>query len=68
MIQNEKDSKMGKTNIKALQPVNTGLQNKSETAFFNSIAELIQCAKQNLEKQVNSTMVVTYFEIGRRII
>ena len=53
---------------KALQPENTVLPEKNENAFFRSIAELIQYAKQNLEKHVNSTMVITYFEIGRRII
>ncbi|MCL2308469.1 MAG: PDDEXK nuclease domain-containing protein [Proteobacteria bacterium] len=39
-----------------------------EAAFFQSIAELIQHARRSLEKQVNTTMVVTYFEIGRRIV
>ena len=59
---------MAKDTKKALQSVNTSLQEKSESDFFHSIAELIQCAKQNLAKQVNSTMVLTYFEIGWRII
>ena len=53
---------------KALHPVSVDLHDKNESDFFHSIAELIQYAKRNLEKQVNSTMVVTYFEIGRRII
>ena len=53
---------------KALQPINGNLQEKTETDFFQSIVDLIQYAKRNLEKQVNTTMVVTYFEIGRRII
>jgi len=58
---------MGNTG-KALRPIKTSLYNKSESDFFRSIAELIQYAKRNLEKQVNTTMVVTYYEIGRRII
>ena len=41
---------------------------KSEIDFYQSIFDLIQYAKRNLEKQVNTTMVVTYYEIGRRII
>ena len=58
---------MGKAR-KALRPMETSLYNKNESDFFHSIAELIQYAKRGVEKQVNSTMVVTYFEIGRRII
>ena len=53
---------------KALNLIETNLYDKNESGFFRSIVELIQCAKRNMEKQVNSTMVVTYFEIGRRII
>jgi len=51
---------------KTPQPINEGKPDESE--FFESIAELIQYARCNLKKQVNTTMVVTYFEIGRRII
>jgi len=39
-----------------------------ESGFFRSVAELIQSARHLLEKQVNTAMVVTYFEIGRRIV
>lgn len=39
-----------------------------ESEFFQSIAELIQHAGRYLEKQVNTTMVATYYEIGRRIV
>jgi len=39
-----------------------------ESEFFRSVAELIQSARYGIEKQVNTAMVVTYFEIGRRII
>jgi predicted nuclease of restriction endonuclease-like (RecB) superfamily len=67
-MRKKEGSKMEKTTGKIFQPVNTSLYEKSESDFFQSIAELIQYAKRNLEKQVNTTMVVTYFEIGRRII
>ena len=53
---------------KIMLPTETSLVDKNESDFFCSIAELIQYARQNMEKQVNSTMVITYFEIGRRII
>ncbi|MCL2289263.1 MAG: PDDEXK nuclease domain-containing protein [Bacteroidetes bacterium] len=59
---------MAKHTKKSLQPINIKLYGSNESDFFRSIAELIQYAKRNLEKQVNTTMVVTYFEIGRRII
>jgi predicted nuclease of restriction endonuclease-like (RecB) superfamily len=39
-----------------------------ETEFFKSIADLIASARRALEKSVNTTMVVTYYEIGRRIV
>jgi len=41
---------------------------ENESEFFRSVAELIQKARCGIEKQVNTAMVVTYFEIGRRII
>ena len=49
-----------------MQPTNAG--ELDELDFFQSVAELIQNAKHNIERQVNTTMVITYFEIGRRII
>ena len=39
-----------------------------EAVFFQSIAEFIQLARHSLEKDVNTTMVLAYFEIGRRIL
>jgi predicted nuclease of restriction endonuclease-like (RecB) superfamily len=36
--------------------------------FFKSVAELVSHARRSLEKSVNTTMVVTYYEIGRRIV
>jgi len=53
---------------KKLQPQNINVHEIGDTDFFQSIVDLIQYAKRNLEKQVNTAMVVTYFEIGRRII
>jgi predicted nuclease of restriction endonuclease-like (RecB) superfamily len=64
----KKNRKTAKTAGKIFKPVKTGLYVKNETDFFQSIAKLIQYAKRNLEKQVNMTIVITYFEIGRRII
>jgi len=41
---------------------------QSELEFFKSVFDLIQKARRDLEKSVNTTMVVTYYEIGRRIV
>ena len=46
----------------------TNAVDADESVFFRSVAELIQRARHLLEKQVNTAMVVTYFEIGRRIV
>jgi predicted nuclease of restriction endonuclease-like (RecB) superfamily len=68
--QNNKDSqKMPQKQSKmatCLRSVSVG--EPEELDFFLSIADLIHDAKHRVEKQVNTTMVVTYFEIGRRII
>jgi len=40
----------------------------NELEFFKSISELIQQARRSVEKSINTTMVATYYEIGRRII
>lgn len=42
-----------------------GLQNK---VIFQQVAELLQNARQQVLRTVNSTMTVTYFEIGRIIV
>ena len=39
-----------------------------ETEFFKSVSVLIKQAKRSAEKSINTAMVVTYYEIGRRII
>jgi predicted nuclease of restriction endonuclease-like (RecB) superfamily len=45
--------------------VSDNLQNK---ALFSQVAELLQNARQQVLRTVNSTMVYTYFEIGRMIV
>jgi hypothetical protein len=39
-----------------------------EAEFYRSIADLIQQARNSLAKSVNTTMVITHYEIGRRIV
>jgi len=36
--------------------------------FYSQIVDLLQSAKQQVLRTVNTTMVVTYFEIGRKIV
>lgn len=55
-------------NRMSAQPPLPMKRRNSDTAFFRSIVDLIHEARRGLEKQVNTAMVVTYFEIGRRII
>jgi predicted nuclease of restriction endonuclease-like (RecB) superfamily len=45
--------------------VSDGLQNK---VIFQQVAELLQNARQQVLRTVNSTMTITYFEIGRIIV
>jgi predicted nuclease of restriction endonuclease-like (RecB) superfamily len=45
--------------------VSENLQNK---ALFSQVVELLQNARQQVLRTVNSTMVYTYFEIGRMIV
>ncbi|MDR0847077.1 MAG: PDDEXK nuclease domain-containing protein [Lactobacillales bacterium] len=40
----------------------------NETEFFYNVARLINDARSHIVKTVNSTMVITYYEIGRRIV
>jgi predicted nuclease of restriction endonuclease-like (RecB) superfamily len=44
------------------------LSEQSEIDFFKSVCDLIRQARRSVEKNINTTMVTTYFEIGRRII
>jgi len=59
---------MAKTTKKTPQPIKKKTCEPNEAEFFRNIAELIRSARRHLEKQVNTTMVATYFEIGRRIV
>ncbi|MDR0581760.1 MAG: DUF1016 N-terminal domain-containing protein [Prevotellaceae bacterium] len=36
--------------------------------FFEEVALFIQSSRQHIANQVNTTMVLTYFEIGKRIV
>jgi len=45
--------------------VSDGLHNK---VIFQQVAELLQNARQQVLRTVNSTMTITYFEIGRIIV
>lgn len=40
----------------------------SNTNFYNNIAELLRSARQQVVRTVNQTMVLIYYEIGRRIV
>ena len=51
-----------------LQVTTDAMVEIDEVEFFKSIFDLIQQARHTLEKNINTTMVVTYYEIGRRIV
>ncbi len=40
----------------------------TEGQFITGIKELLEAARKDVVKQVNTTMLMTYFEIGRRIV
>lgn len=40
----------------------------TEGQFIDDIKELLEAARNNVVRQVNTTMLMTYFEIGRRIV
>lgn len=43
-------------------------QTTTEGQFIDDIKELLEAARNNVVRQVNTTMLMTYFEIGRRIV
>lgn len=43
-------------------------QTATEGQFIDDIKKLLEAARNNVVKQVNTTMLMTYFEIGRRIV
>ena len=55
-------------NNKGIQIVPSALPEQNEHEFFKSVCDLIQQARRSVEKNVNTTMTITYFEIGRRIV
>ena len=58
---------MGKNNTE-LQAQPAPRPEQSELEFFQSVFDLIQKARRDLEKSINTTMTITYYEIGRRIV
>ena len=50
-----------------LNKINNAIAN-SEDNFFKEVVNLIKLSRQHAVSQVNTTMVVTYYEIGRRIV
>ena len=55
-----------KSDKKQMIPVSS--HEHDEAMFFQSISELVKQAQRTLARAVNNTMVVTYYEIGRRIV
>ena len=55
-------------NTRMLQPTQTLLAEPDEIDFFKSIYDLIQHARRGMERAINTTMTVTYYEIGHRIV
>jgi len=43
-------------------------QNSNTNHLYNSIKELIENSKSNIARNVNTTIIFTYFEIGRMIV
>lgn len=44
------------------------IQNITSEFFYNKVVNVLKQARANVVKAVNSTMVITYFEIGRMIV
>ena len=63
MTENNNDTK-----LLAVTHPKTEIHDQSEINFFKSVCDLIQQARRTLEKNINTAMVATYYEIGRRII
>ena len=56
------------TNNNEIQDQTAALLEVEDMDFFKSICDLIQQAQCSVVKKINTTMTVTYYEIGRRII
>ena len=61
---------MNDNNTELQTPITQAIQSPepNELEFFKSVCDLIQQARRSIEKSINTAMVVTYYEIGRRII
>jgi len=59
---------MGDVNNKENQTLASPVSERDEFEFFQSVHELIQQARRSIERNINTAMTVTYYEIGRRII
>ncbi len=44
------------------------MKNPSSEDFYSQILELLQSARSQVVRTVNQTMVLTYFEIGKKIV
>lgn len=44
------------------------MSNLQNYNFHSQIVDLLQSARQQVLRTVNKTMVITYFEIGRKIV
>lgn len=51
-----------------LQRLTSIFAESDDHRFFKSVYDLIQQARRSLERNINSAMTVTYYEIGRRIV
>ena len=44
------------------------IEKSSNTKLYSQIVDLLQSARSKVVRTVNQTMVLTYFEIGRRLV
>ena len=43
----------------------TFVSQDNDTEFFKQVAELLEAARRNAKRQLDRTIVITYYEIGR---
>ena len=39
-----------------------------DTEFFKQVADLLEAARRHAKRQLDSTIVITYYEVGRMIV
>jgi len=39
-----------------------------DTEFFKQVSDLLEAARRHAKRQLDSTIVITYFEVGRMIV